>query len=91
MGCTSNNGYLLRRLALFIGLCGGLGGISIDLDHLLNMATGEVVPWSMFHAPVVALALAIFCSGCLVTLIGGLFSALVLGYGQKRGQSFPSV
>jgi len=91
MGCTNSNGYLLRRLALFIGLCSGLGGVSIDLDHLLNMATGELVPWSMFHAPVVALALALFCAGCLIALIGGLLGALVLDRKQRHDQSAPSV
>ena len=84
MGNINKNTHRLRKLTFLIGLCGGIGGVFIDLDHILNQATGGVVSWTLFHAPVVALALAIFCSGCLVALIGGLFSALVLGYGQKN-------
>ena len=91
MGYADNNTHQLRRLAFFVGLCGGIGGISIDLDHILNMATEGVVSWTMFHAPVVALALAIFCSGCFVALIGGLLSSLVLDFKQRRNQSVPFV
>jgi len=40
MGNTDKNTRLLRKLAFFVGLCGGAGGVSVDLDHILNMATG---------------------------------------------------
>ncbi len=91
MGHANNHTHLLRRLTLFIGLCGGIGGVSIDLDHILNMATQGAVSWTMFHPPVVALALVCLCSGCLIALIGGLLSSLVLGFRQRRNQSAPSV
>ena len=91
MGYADNNTHLLRKLAFFVGLIGGIGGIYIDLDHILNMATGGVVPWTLFHAPVVALALAIVCSGCFVALIGGLLSSLVLDLEQRRNQPAPFV
>ncbi len=91
MGYTDKNTHQLWKLAFFAGLCGGIGGISIDLDHILNMATGGMVPWTMFHAPVVALAIAILCSGCFVALIGGLLSSLVLDLKQRRNQSAPFV
>ena len=91
MGNTDRNTHQMWKLALLAGLCDGIGGVSIDLDHILNAATGGAVPWTLFHAPVVALALAIFGSGCLIALIGRLYSALVLGYRPKQDRSLPSV
>ena len=34
MGNTNQNTHRLRKLAFLIGLCGGIGGVSIDLDHV---------------------------------------------------------
>lgn len=91
MGYADNNTHLLRKLAFFVGLCGGIGSISIDLDHILSMATGGVVPWTMFHSPIVALAFVCLCSGCFIALIGGLLGSLVLNIRQRHNQSAPFV
>ena len=91
MGHTAKNTHLLRKPAFLIGLCGGIGGVSIDLDHILNMATGGVVSWTMFHSPVVVVVVAVFCAGCFIALIGGLLGSLVLDFRRRRRQTTASV
>ncbi len=87
MGHTAKNTYLLRKLAFFVGLGSGIGGISIDLDHILNMATGGMVSWTMFHSPLVVMVVAVVVAGSFIALIGGLLGPLVLDYKQKRRQT----
>ena len=91
MGHINKNNYLLRKYAFLVGLCGGIGGVSIDLDHILNMATGGMVSWTLFHSPVVVVVIAVLCTGCFITLIGGLLGPLVLGSIQRRRQKAASV
>ena len=72
MGNTNKNFGLLWRIALCLGL-GGIGGIIVDFDHILNKATG-IVEWGEFHI----LAVFLFLLGMFVASIGGLFLSLVL-------------
>ena len=88
MGHKNNHSRLLRRLTFLIGLCGGTGGILVDMDHILSAATGGLVPWALFHAPVVAMALICLCAGCFVALAGGLLGALVLDLRKRSDRSF---
>ena len=72
VGNTNRNSSLLWRIALCLGL-GGIGGIIVDFDHILNKATG-IVEWAEFHT----LAVFLFLLGMFVASIGGLFLSLVL-------------
>ncbi|MFH1662504.1 MAG: hypothetical protein ABH934_01075 [Chloroflexota bacterium] len=91
MGNADNHSHLLQKLTFLIGFCGGIGGILVDLDHILNAATGGLIPWALFHAPAVAMALICLCTGCFIALVGGLLGALVLNPGQKPEQSSPLI
>ncbi len=67
----SRRGFILALLAWFIG---GIGGISIDFDHLLSAITEGGIPWAFLHQPITALVLV----GCIVASLGGLVLPLVL-------------
>ena len=73
MGNTNKNSSLLWKLTFFAGIFGGVGGVLVDFDHILNAATG-IVEWAEFHT----LAVFLFLLGMFVASIGGLFLSLVL-------------
>ena len=72
MGYSNRRFSLLWRIALCIGI-GGIGGIIVDFDHILNAATG-LVGWDEFHT----LAVFLFLCGLFIASIGGLLVALFL-------------
>ena len=72
MGNTNRNSSLLWRIALCLGI-GGIGGIIVDFDHILNKATG-IVEWAEFHT----LAVFLFLCGCFIASVAGLAISLVL-------------
>ena len=72
MGNRTKNTNLQWRIALCLG-AGGLGGIIVDFDHILNASTG-IVPWAEFHT----LTVFLFLCGLFIASIGGLFLSLVL-------------
>ncbi len=43
----------VQSLPLWVVLCGAIGGVLIDVDHLLYLVTGGVFPWALFHHPAV--------------------------------------
>ena len=49
MGNTNYRSFIFRRLPLFIGLVGGLGGIFPDFDHFLRFASGGAYSSLLFH------------------------------------------
>lgn len=74
MGIPCERYCSLWRLALLAWFVGGIGGISIDIDHILSAATQGSIPWTFLHVPTTAFILA----GCVVTSLGGLVISLVL-------------
>lgn len=74
MGYTDKRYCFLWKLALLAWLVGGLGGISIDTDHILSAATGGQIPWDFLHCPATAFVLI----GCVIASVGGLVLSLVL-------------
>jgi len=73
VGNTSRRHPLLWRTALLAGLSGGIGGLVVDFDHILNVTTG-IVRWSEFHT----VAVFLFLCGLFIASLGGLLLTLVL-------------
>jgi len=74
VGNTNKHTCLLWRITLLVGLCGGVGGISIDADHILSAATNGKIPWDFLHQPITV----VFLIGCVVASMAGLLLSLVL-------------
>jgi len=74
MGNTNKHTCLLWRITLLVGLCGGIGGISIDADHILSAATDGTIPWAFLHQPITVIVLI----GCVVASMAGLLLSLFL-------------
>ena len=74
MGNTANRHYSVWRLALLVGLCGGISGMLVDIDHILSAATGGQVPWNFLHQPITIVILI----GCVIASGLGLYFTLVL-------------
>ena len=81
MGSIPENYCNLWRLALLAWFVGGIGGISIDIDHLLSAATQHSLPWNFLHVPATAFILA----GCIIASLGGLVLSLVLTKNEEDG------
>ena len=72
-----NRDFNYRRMwgvALLAWFVGGIGGISIDFDHILSTATEGAVPWAFLHQPI---TIGIFIGGVIASM-GGLVISLVL-------------
>ena len=65
---------ILGKPSLLASLLGGIGGVSIDFDHFLNIISQGQIPWSLFHQPWVAVILL----GGIITSGLGLYFTLVL-------------
>ena len=74
MGIPGKSYCSLWRLALLAWFVGGIGGISIDIDHILSAATQGSLPVAFLHVSTTAFILA----GCIVSSLGGLAISLVL-------------
>jgi hypothetical protein len=79
MRIHNKNGYNLWRLALLAWFIGGVGGVSIDIDHVLSTLTKGAVPWGFLHVPATAFILI----GGAIASLGGLVFSLVLTDGDE--------
>jgi hypothetical protein len=82
MGNRDKRPYGMWRLALLAWLIGGIGGISIDIDHILSAATEGAVPWAFLHCSTTAIVLI----GGVIASLGGLLFSLVLNLKQRHNQ-----
>jgi len=74
MGIGNNNTHKMRRVALIVGLCGGIGGMLVDADHILSAITKGQIPWAFLHQHITIVILI----GCVIASLGGLLLSLVL-------------
>ena len=74
MGNVNKRYCYLWKFALLAGFAGGIGGVSVDIDHILSAITGGKIPWSFLHQPVIAM----FLVGGIFASLGGLLLSLVL-------------
>ncbi len=84
MDSTDKNNHRIWKLALLAWFIGGIGGISVDFDSMLSMATKGATPWNFLHSTFVTGILI----GCVVASLGGLVLSLVLGGKDETIESY---